>query len=67
MTIKYQVDLATINPMNDEKDIRYSTLVEAQDEKEAINIAKNKQNQERPDLHPSKVWSWSAYPTAQQD
>ena len=67
MTIKYQVHLVTIDPENEEKDIHYSALVEAQDEDEAINFAKIKQNEERPDLHPGKAWSWSACRITQSD
>ncbi|MCF6255036.1 MAG: hypothetical protein L3J98_09895 [Gammaproteobacteria bacterium] len=63
MINKYRVHLETIDPDNEEQDIHYSTLVEATNENEAIEIAKDRQGEESPELPRSKTWAWHAYKT----
>ena len=63
---QYRVELSTINTEDESKDIGFSTLVVADNRQDAISKAKEIQQQERPELHPSKVWAWSSYETSER-
>lgn len=64
--MRYKVELGFIDPSDDKKNVFYSTYVEANGSEEAVEIAKEIQSAERPDLKPGSRWFWVAYETYEE-
>jgi hypothetical protein len=65
-TTRYKVELIFMDQADDTQDVSYFTYVEADNRQHAIEVAKEKQPIERPDLRPTDRWAWSVFETSEQ-
>lgn len=61
--MRYKVELGLIDPSDNKKNVFCSTYVEATGIEKAVEMAKEIQRAECPDLTPGSRWLWVAYET----
>jgi len=59
--LKFHVDLHTSNPENDTQDIKFHTIVDAENADSAKQLAMTILEKEQPGLIPPVSWEWSIY------
>lgn len=59
--LKFHVDLHTINPENNTQDIKFHTIVDAENAESAQQLAMTVLEKEHPGLNPCASWEWSVY------
>jgi hypothetical protein len=65
-TARYKVELIFIDQADDTRDVSCFTYVEADNRQHAIELSKEKQPIERPDLRPTDRWAWTVFETSEQ-
>lgn len=59
--LKFHVDLHSIDPEDGSQDVKFSTIVTAEDEEGAKQEAKSVLKKEKPELNPPNTWAWSVF------
>jgi len=59
--LKFHVDLHSVDPEDGSEDVKFSTIVNAENAEGAKQEAQSILKKEQPDLNPPDSWVWSIY------
>jgi len=59
--LKFHVDLHSVDPEDGSHDVKFSTIVNAENEEGAKQEAEAALKKEKPELSPPDSWQWSVY------
>ena len=59
--LKFHADLHSVDPEDGSEDVKFATIVNAEDAEGAMQEAKSMLKKEKPDLNPPDSWAWSIY------